>query len=231
MRTGDAGREHSGALRLDCHHPYGGVLRFQILPDAGHGAARADTGDKNVYPSVGVLPDLGAGRLAVRLRVRRVHKLAGDKAVGNLRRQLVRFGDRPLHALSALGQHQLRAVRLHQLPPLHRHGVGHHDDDAVAPRRGDRRKPDAGVAGGRLNDDRAGLQPPVCLRVVEHRLGDAVLDRAGGIEIFQLRADRRLEVIKRFDVGQLQERGVTDQLICRGVNTGHVAHSFYILNK
>ncbi len=111
------------------------------------------------------------------LGVRRVDKLAGDEAVRDLRGQLVGLGDGALHALGALGQHQLRAIGLHQLAALHAHGVRHDDDDTIAACSGHGGKADAGVAGGRLDDDGAGLQQTLFFCVVDHGLGDPVLLR------------------------------------------------------
>ena len=213
MRAGNAGGEHGGGCGFNRNDLDGGVLGLQILTDAGDRAACADARDKDVHLAVGVVPDLGTRGCKVRGGVRRVDKLPGDKAVRDLLRKFVCLGDRALHALRAFGQHQLRAVCLHQLAALHRHGLGHHNDDAVTARCRHRGKPDAGVAAGRLDDDRVGLQQSLCLGVVDHRLGNAVLDRSGGVEVFQLCQYLRAERVFFFNVGQLQERRLADQLI------------------
>ena len=44
-----------------------------------------------------------------------------------------------------------------------RHLVGHDEHDAIALRDADLRKAEAGIAGGRLDDGAAGLQPAVAL--------------------------------------------------------------------
>ena len=42
------------------------------------------------------------------------------------------------------------------------------------------------------------------LRIVNHRLGDAVLHGTGGVEIFQLGEDSGVQPFLLLDVGQLQ---------------------------
>ena len=221
VRTGHALAQHGGGGRLDSHDLDGGVLALEILAHAGHGAAGADTGHKNIDLSIGVLPDLRAGGALVCIRVGRVHKLAGHKAVGNLLGQLVRLGDGTLHALGTVSQHQLGAVGLHQLAALNAHRLGHDDDDAVAAGSRHAGQTDAGVAGGRLDDDRARLEQALCLCVVDHCLCDAVLDTAGRIEVLELRQNLCFEVLLLLDMHQLQKRSVADQLVCGCVNPAH----------
>ena len=190
-------------LGLHGHDLHVRILGFQEFSRAGNGTAGADACDENIDLAVSVGPDLGAGRLKMRLGVRGVHKLAGDKAVRNFLCKLVCLRDRALHALCALGKHQLRAVGLHQLAALDGHGLGHDDNNAVSARGSDGGKTDARVAGGRLNDDRALLQKTLLLCVVNHRLGDAVFDRARGIEVFKLGEDGGLETIGLFQMREL----------------------------
>ena len=154
-------------------------------------------------------------------RVRRIDKLSRNKAVGNLRRQLIRLGDCALHALRALAQHQLRAIRLHQLAAFDAHGFRHDDDDAVASRRRNGRQTDARVAGCRFDDDAAFLEQSLRFRVVNHALGNAVLHRTGGVEILQLRQNMRVQVLFLFDMGQLQQRRMSNQLVSGGINPAH----------
>ena len=162
----------------------------------------------------------------MRLGVGGVDELPGYEAVGDLLGQLVGLGDGTLHALGTLGEHQLCAVGLHQLAALHGHGLRHDDDDAVATGGGHGSEADAGVAGGGLDDDAAGLQQTLGLGVVDHGLGDTILHAAGGVEVLQLGDDLRLQVVGFFDMGQLQQGGVADQLVRGSVNVGHGDFSF-----
>ena len=114
-----------------------------------------------------------------------VHKLAGDDAVGSLLLQLLRLGDSALHALGAVGEHELRTVCLHQLAALDGHGLGHGDDHLVAAGGRHRGDADAGVAARGLDDgvvaaahELAGL-----LGLVDHVLGDAVFDGHNWLEL------------------------------------------------
>ena len=162
------------------------------------------------------------------LGVGRVHKLAGDEAVGDLLGQLIGLGNGALHALGALAEDQFRTVGLHQLAALHAHGVRHDDDDAVATGGGHRGQADAGVAGGGLNDDGAGLQRAAGLCVVDHGLGDPVLHGAGGVEVFQLYQDLGLQFLSLFNMGQLQQRGLADQLVSGCIDLAHNKFLLYV---
>ena len=157
----------------------------------------------------------------MRLGVGRVDELTGDEGVRDLLCQLIGLGNGTLHALGTLAQDQLCAVSLHQLAALHAHGLRHDDDDAVALGRRHSGQTDAGVAGGRLNDDRTRLQLASGFCIVDHLLGDAVFDRTRRVEVFQLCQDGGLQILLLLDVGQLQQRSVTDQLICGRINLAH----------
>jgi hypothetical protein len=65
------------------------------------------------------------------------------------------------HAPCSRRQHQFGAEQRQHLAPLHRHGVRHHQDQPVAARGGDEGERDAGVAGGRLEEDGVGADPAV----------------------------------------------------------------------
>ena len=212
---------------LNCDDLDRRILRLQILADAGDRTARADTCDKDIDLAVGILPDLRTGGLAVCLRICRIDKLSRDKAVRDLLRQLIRLGDGTLHSLGAFRQHQLRAICLHQLTALDAHRLRHDDDDAVSARGGDGCQTDTGVARGRLDDDRTRLQQAFFLGIVDHLLGDAVLDRSRRIEVFQLRQNAGIQILGLLYVGQFQQRGLADQLVCGCIN---LAHSMFLLN-
>ena len=196
-----------------------GILRFQILTDTGNGAAGTNTGYKSVDCAVGILPDLRAGGAAVDRRIGGIDKLTRHKAVGDLPCQFLRPCDGTLHALGALRQHKFGPVGLHQLAALYRHGLRHNDDDAVAPCGCNGGKADAGVAAGRLDDDRAFLQQATFLGVVNHGLGNAILDRTGRVEVLQLGKDPGLEAKALFNMGQLQQRRTADELVSRSKNS------------
>ena len=46
-------------------------------------AACADTGNKDIHTSIGIVPDLGAGRFFVRRRIGRIPELIGKKRIGD----------------------------------------------------------------------------------------------------------------------------------------------------
>ena len=162
------------------------ILAFQIAAYAGNRSACADAGYKNIDLAVSRLPDLGTGGRQMRLRVCRIGELARNEAVLDLCSKLLCLCDRALHALCAVGQDDLRAVGFEQIPSLNAHGLGHGEDRAISSGSRDCRQSDSGVAAGRFDDDRAGLERAAFLCVVDHGKGDSVLDAASRIEILQL---------------------------------------------
>ena len=136
------------------------------------------------------------------------------------------------HALGTLAQHQLCAVSLHQLAALHAHGFGHDNDDLIAAGSCHAGQADAGVAGGRLNDGGILVQLAGSFGIVQHCLCNAVLDGTGGIEVFQLSQQLGFQAFGGFNVGELQQRGMADQLVCGGINLTHNSEpSLYVNQK
>ena len=219
--AGNTLAQHRRGGRLNSHDLDVGVLALEVVADTGHGAAGADTGNEDIDLTVGVLPDLGAGGCLVGGGVGRIDELAGHKGVGDLLSQLVSLGDGTLHALGAVGQDQLSAIGLHQLAALHAHGLGHDDDDAVALGSCHGSQAEAGIAGGGLDDDRAGLEDALGLGVIDHGLGDTVLDRAGRVEVLQLSQDLGLQALGSLDMSEFQQRSMADQLVSGSVDFAH----------
>ncbi len=93
------------------------------------------------------------------------------------------FGPRDgaLHPLGAFGQHELGSQRPQHVATLLGHGIGHGEDAAIPPGRGNVGQADAGVPAGRLHDDHAGTQPALFHCIVDHRGANPVLHRIVGI--------------------------------------------------
>ena len=145
------------------------------------------------------------------LRVGGVAELVGNKAAGQLPGQLLGLVHRPLHALGPGGEDQFRPVGGQHGPALGAHGVGHGEDHPVAPGGRHTGQTDARIAGGGLDDDPAGLQEALLLRVQDHGQPHPVLGGAGGIEIFQFSQHPGLELVLGAVAVQLQQGGVTDE--------------------
>ena len=197
------------------------IVFLEEFAGAGQRPAGAEARNKEIDDAIRIRPYLRAGCLVVCFGVGGINKLAGNEAVRDLRGKLFRLGDGALHALGSFGKHQLRAIGLHQLAALNAHGLGHDNDDAIAARSGNRSEADTGIAGGRLNDDRVGLELSGSLRVVKNRLGNAVLDGTCGIEIFQLGEKPGFQLFGFFNMGQFQQGRLPDQLVCGCINLAH----------
>ena len=203
------------------------VLALEIFANAGHRAARSGTRDKDVHLAVGVFPDFRAGGRAVNRGVRGVVKLAGDERVRRARGELLRLCDGALHALRALCEHDLRAISAHQNPALHAHRLRHGDDEAIAARRRDGGKADARVSAGGLDDDAAFFQHAAALCIVDHRERDAILYAAAGVEVFEFCDDLRVQAILLFIIGELQQRGLSNQFRQALRNLSHMILSLF----
>ena len=208
-------------VRLDGDDLDGSLLLLQVFAGARDGAAGADAGNEDVDRAVGVFEDLRTGGGFMDGGVRRVDELTGDEAAGDLRRQLIRFGDGALHALRAFGQDDLRTVGFQDVAALHAHGLGHREDGPVALGSRDGSEADAGVAGGRLDNDGALFQETLRLGVLDHRLRDTVLDASGRVEVFEFDEKGGLQVQFLFDVGDFDERGVPDELDSSFIDVCH----------
>ena len=97
---------------------------------------------------------------------------------------------------------------------------------AVAACRSDRCKTDTRVARGRLDDDRALHQLAALLSVVDHSLGNSVLDRSCGIEVLKLCKQLCLEPEFLFDTTELEKRSFAYKLISGCID---VCHDKYLL--
>ena len=85
--------------------------------------------------------------------------------------------------------HQLGAEQAQGVLLLLALGVGDDDERAVAARVGDQREPDAGVAGGGLHHQAAGLELAALLRLQDHVQAGAVLHRLAGVHELGLAQD------------------------------------------
>lgn len=98
------------------------------------------TRHKNVDLTFHLLPKLWTGGVDVGLWVCWIFKLPSNNGARDLLSKRVGFGDGAAHALRARRQHQLSPVNLHELAAFNGHRIRHHDDDAIAKIRANRRK-------------------------------------------------------------------------------------------
>ena len=115
---------------------------------------------------------------------------------------------------------------LEELTPLGRHVFGQHDLECVSALLADHGQRDARVARGGLEDGGARLKRAVGLGIVDHRLGDAVLHRAGGVLRLELGQDPDVRV--GAELADVDDRGVADQVEHGGMyghNTFSIAGS------
>ena len=190
---------------------FGEYLREEA-PEPGQRAARADADDHRVDVAVELFPEFRPGRRLVRERVGRIGELVDVERAGRLRRDLFRhvlvIFRMPLADVGAR-QPDFGAQRPQMLHLLARHLVGHDQHDAVALRDADLREAEPGVAGGRLDDRAALLQPAVLLGVGDHRQRDAVLDRAARILALELHEQA---AFSRVELRQFDDRRLADQV-------------------
>src|SRR5581483_4608397 len=115
--------------------------------------------------------------------------------------------------------HDLGAVGAERRDLLLAHLVGHDEDAAVALDRGCDREADARVAGGRLDDRPARPELPLALGGLDHRQADAVLDRAAGVQVLELREHLRAAAGR--ELRQPNDRRRADELEDRWIAARH----------
>src|SRR5690606_33017878 len=174
---------------------------------------RADARDEVRHATVGVGPDLGAGRLVVRRRAVRVGVLVRLPGARDLLDEAVR--DRVV-GVGVVGRDRrrrdddARPVRTQHVALVLAHLV-RADEHAVVPLAlRDEREPYAGVAGRGLDDRAARAQLARRLRGLDHLQRDAVLHGPAGGHVLDLGEDRRAEAFG--DTGQPGERGSAAEL-------------------
>ena len=100
------------------------------------------------------------------------------------------------------------------------------EDHLVALDRSGERKPDAGVARGRLDDRPARPQLPGALGLVDHRERDPVLVRAARVQVLELREQGGAEL--GADLLEPDDRRVADQVEQGGVLARHLRREAYV---
>ena len=189
------------------------LLLLQVAARARDRAAGSDRDHERVDLAARLLPDLGAGRLVVGLRVALVRVLVGLVGAGDLLGEPV--GDRVV-ALRRLGRdrvradHDLGSVGAQERDLLLAHLVGHDEDAVVALDRGGDREADSGVPGRGLDDRPAGLQLPFALGLLDQLDADPVLDRPAGADVLELGEHGRGVVGN--DALEPRERRVADEV-------------------
>ena len=172
-----------------------GVLLLQEPADAADRAAGADADHQVRHAAVGLVPDLGAGLLVVRLGVRRVGVLVRLPGAGDLARQPGGHrvvGARILRIHVGRAHDHLGAKRLQRVELLLALLVGGGEDAAVTlDHRGDGQA-HAGVARRALDNRSALLEQAGALGVLNHLDRHAVLGRVAGVERLQLGENLRV---------------------------------------
>jgi hypothetical protein len=135
-------------------------------------------------------------------------------------RELEREPDGAVRTLLARRVHDLGPVQAQEPAAFLRHVVRHDAGQRIAAKLRQERERDPGVAARRLEQAPPPLELAGRLGGVEHRLRDAVLDRAGGVLALQLREE--LDGRSRGEAGERDEGSRADQVEERGgERSGH----------
>ncbi len=238
VRARLAAGEDGRILRLHGNHLHVRQARLDHLGDAGDRPAGADTRHEGIELAVGVVPDFLRRGLAVDLRIGRVLELLRDDRVRDIPEQLLCARDGALHALGTRGELKLRAEIGQHLAAFKRHGLGHDQDQTIAARRRHEGERDAGIAGGRLDQGRIGIDLAGGLHGLDHADADAVLDARNRVEELELDQDLGINSALLRQPVQAHERGVADGFRNRAVDAaaaglgigarqiGSVSHQF-----
>ena len=225
MRTCYTGRKHRRGFGLYSNHLYRSILLLEVTANTGNGAAGAHPSHKGINGSIGILPNFGAGGGIVSPGIGFIYKLSRNKAMRNFFCQFICFGNSAFHALGPGGQHQFGPISFHQLAALHTHTIRHNNDNTITASRRHRSQTNSGIAGGGLNDDRLRGKHAFLLGILNHGQGNTILDRTRRIKIFQLGQNTGFQAIFFLEMGQFQQRSMTNELGCGSINFCHDASS------
>ena len=191
---GTAG-EDGGVLRFHGPDFKIRVLGFEHFPDAGEGAAGADTAAVAVDRPGHLGHDLQSGMLFMGQGVVRILKLLRNEDLRILCLHFHGAVQAFLHALAdvpgIMDEFHFSAVVADELPALLADGVRHNDDGAVSLDGADQRQADALVAAGRLHDDAVRGKQAFLFRLLNHVQRGAGFDGTADIERFHFDQDFR----------------------------------------
>ena len=142
---------------------------------------------------VGLLPQLGAGRLVVRARIIRIRILIGLPCTGDLASKPITHAvvTARIIGLDSRGAFDhLGTVGAQHILFVLAHLVGAYKNALVSALLGHHRQPHTGIAAGGFHDRAPGRQQTLLFGGVDHPGGDPVLHGAAGIEVLHLRVHR-----------------------------------------
>jgi hypothetical protein len=122
----------------------------------------------------------------------------------------LRAPHRAVAAFLARSEDQFSTEHLQHLSALDRNTVRHENRDRVTLHLRNRRQRNAGVARRRFNDALARLKRSVLLGLLDHLLGDAILNRAERVLAFELGDDAHFRV--RREAADIDQRRIADQV-------------------
>ena len=189
MWTSLAFRKNRGSCRLYCHDLDIWILLFQISTDTCQCSACTNTCYEDVYFSVCVFPDLRTCGCSVCRRVCRIYKLSRDIAVRDFFCQLLCFCDGTFHTLCTFCQYQFCTICFQDVSSFNTHRVRHGQDNAVSFCCCDGCQSDAGISGGRLDDNRTFFQKSFVLSVFDHALCNTVFYASCRVKVLKLCQD------------------------------------------
>ena len=165
------------------------------------------------HAAAGLREDLRPGRVVVRVAVRRVVVLVRVEVA--IRIGLVdapHLADRAVGPFQRIGEDDVGPVRAEDALPFGRDVLRDAQADAVTARRADHRVGDAGVAGGRVEDDPALLEAAGAFALEDHPQCGAILDRAARVLPLGLGVQLHAGGHIAFEAAQAHERRVADQV-------------------
>ena len=211
MRPGSTLAEHRGGGRLYSYNLHLRVLALEEFAGAAEGAAGTYTSYEEVNLALGIFPDFRTSSCLVGSRVCLVGELGRDVGMRDGSSKLLCLGNSALHALGTVGQDNFCPVCLQKVAAFHGHGLRHGENSPVATGCRYAGQADAGIAAGRLDDDGILGELALGLSLLNHSLGDTVLDTACRVEIFQLYQDISLQAVCLDEVVGAEQRGTSDK--------------------
>ena len=143
-------------------------------------------------------------------RIRRIRELLQHIAARCFSQYLLGLGDGSRHPFRSRRKDNFGSESPQENAPLQAHSLRHGKDQPVPPHRRHQRKPDTGIAAGRLDQDSlARLDFSLPLSFVDHADADAVFHARARIEALKLGGHRRFRTF--CNPVQTHQRSFSDQ--------------------
>ena len=192
-------RNKAGTDTLEMNKPAEEDTQISVTcpTNARDSTARAGTGNKNIYGTIGVLPDFLSGGVVMAFGISHILELLKDDCTRRHVTDNLSSLDSTCHPFAARRQTDVGTISGNKFSALYTHRLGHRQDEVVAFHGTHQSQSYPGIAARRLYNGGARLQQPATFGVFYHRQSDTVFHATTRIEELYFCNDRRGKALPR----------------------------------